>query len=64
MKWFHHRIRIRWSMREVHTHANDHLSNYLFMGIDSSEEVSNMESQMDAGQAGFHLYRFFLDRAD
>ena len=30
---------------------NDHLSNYLFMGIDSSEEVSNMESQMDAGQA-------------
>lgn len=30
---------------------NDHLSNYLFMGIDTTEEVSSYESQQDAGQA-------------
>ena len=42
---------------------NDHLSNYLFMGIDSSEEVSNMESQMDAGQAD-SIFIVALDRAE
>ena len=42
---------------------NDHLSNYLFMGIDSSEEVSNMESQMDAGQAD-SIFIVSLDRAE
>lgn len=42
---------------------NDHLSNYLFMGIDSSEEVSNMESQMDAGQAD-SIFVVSLDRAE
>lgn len=42
---------------------NDHLSNYLFMGIDSTEEVSNMESQMDAGQAD-SIFIISLDRAE
>lgn len=41
---------------------NDHLSNYLFMGIDSTEEVSEMESQLDAGQAD-SIYLVSLDRA-
>lgn len=41
---------------------NDHLSNYLFMGIDSSKEVSDMESQQDAGQAD-SIYVVSLDRA-
>ena len=41
---------------------NDHLSNYLFMGIDSTEEVSEMESQMDAGQAD-SIYVVSMDRA-
>lgn len=30
---------------------NDHLSNYLFMGIDTREEVSSYTKQNDAGQA-------------
>lgn len=30
---------------------NDHLSNYLFMGIDRTDEVSTYDSQQDAGQA-------------
>ena len=30
---------------------NDHLSNYLFMGIDATDEVSTYKSQQDAGQA-------------
>lgn len=30
---------------------NDHLSNYLFMGIDTTAEISTYESQQDAGQA-------------
>lgn len=30
---------------------NDHLSNYLFMGIDTREAVDTYESQQDAGQA-------------
>lgn len=30
---------------------NDHLSNYLFMGIDTTDEVSTYKSQQDAGQA-------------
>lgn len=41
---------------------NDHLSNYLFMGIDSTEEVSEIESQQDAGQAD-SIYVVSLDRA-
>lgn len=41
---------------------NDHLSNYLFMGIDSTEEVSEMESQQDAGQAD-SIFVVSLDRA-
>ena len=41
---------------------NDHLSNYLFMGIDSSKEVSDMENQQDAGQAD-SIYVVSLDRA-
>lgn len=41
---------------------NDHLSNYLFMGIDSTEDVSEMESQLDAGQAD-SIYVVSLDRA-
>lgn len=41
---------------------NDHLSNYLFMGIDSTEGVSEMESQQDAGQAD-SIYVVSLDRA-
>ena len=41
---------------------NDHLSNYLFLGIDSTEEVSEMESQLDAGQAD-SIYLVSLDRA-
>ena len=41
---------------------NDHLSNFLFMGIDSTEEVSEMESQQDAGQAD-SIYVVSLDRA-
>lgn len=40
---------------------NDHLSNYLFMGIDSTEEVSDMESQQDAGQAD-SIFVVSLDR--
>lgn len=41
---------------------NDHLSNYLFIGIDSSEEVSEMETQQDAGQAD-SIYVVSMDRA-
>lgn len=41
---------------------NDHLSNYLFMGIDSTEKVSEMESQRDAGQAD-SIYLVSMDRA-
>lgn len=41
---------------------NDHLSNYLFMGIDSSKEVNDVESQQDAGQAD-SIFVVSLDRA-
>lgn len=41
---------------------NDHLSNYLFMGIDRREEVAGYETQQDAGQADA-LFLVSLDRA-
>lgn len=41
---------------------NDHLSNYLFMGIDSREDVDTYESQEDAGQADA-IFLVSLDRA-
>lgn len=41
---------------------NDHLSNYLFLGIDSRESVDTYETQMDAGQADA-IYIISLDRA-
>lgn len=41
---------------------NDHLSNYLFMGIDSREDVDTYESQQDAGQADA-IFLVSLDRA-
>ena len=41
---------------------NDHLSNYLFMGIDSRDVVDTYESQQDAGQADA-IFLVSLDRA-
>lgn len=41
---------------------NDHLSNYLFMGIDTREDVDTYESQQDAGQADA-IFLVSLDRA-
>lgn len=41
---------------------NDHLSNYLFMGIDSREDVDTYESQQDAGQADA-IFLVSMDRA-
>lgn len=41
---------------------NDHLSNYLFMGIDTREKVKEYETQQDAGQADA-LFLVSLDRA-
>ena len=41
---------------------NDHLSNYLFMGIDSRDDVDSYESQQDAGQAD-SIFLVSLDRA-
>lgn len=41
---------------------NDHLSNYLFMGIDSRDEVDTYESQADAGQADA-IFLVSMDRA-
>lgn len=40
---------------------NDHLSNYLFMGIDTRDEVSTYESQFDAGQAD-SIFLVSMDR--
>lgn len=42
---------------------NDHLSNYLFMGIDTREKVEGYETQKDAGQADA-LFLVSLDRAE
>ena len=41
---------------------NDHLSNYLFMGVDSRDDVNSYESQQDAGQAD-SIFLVSLDRA-
>ncbi|MBS6180958.1 MAG: LCP family protein [Erysipelotrichaceae bacterium] len=41
---------------------NDHLSNYLFMGIDTREKVETYETQRDAGQADA-IFLVSLDRA-
>ena len=41
---------------------NDHLSNYLFMGIDSRDAVDTYESQEDAGQADA-IFLVSMDRA-
>ena len=41
---------------------NHHLSNYLFMGIDTRDEVSSYESQQDAGQADA-IFLVSMDRA-
>lgn len=41
---------------------NDHLSNYLFMGIDTREDVDSYESQADAGQADA-IFLVSMDRA-
>lgn len=41
---------------------NDHLSNYLFLGIDSRETVDSYESQEDAGQADA-IFLVSMDRA-
>lgn len=40
---------------------NDHLSNYLFMGIDTRESVDTYESQQDAGQADA-IFLISMDR--
>lgn len=40
---------------------NDHLSNYLFMGIDTREAVDTYESQQDAGQADA-IFLISMDR--
>lgn len=40
---------------------NDHLSNYLFMGIDTREEVDSYHSQHDAGQAD-SIFLVSMDR--
>lgn len=40
---------------------NDHLSNYLFMGIDTREDVDTYQSQEDAGQAD-SLFLVSMDR--
>lgn len=42
---------------------NDHLSNYLFMGIDTREKVEGYETQKDAGQADA-LFLVSMDRAE
>ena len=41
---------------------NDHLSNYLFLGIDTRETVDTYQSQVDAGQADA-IFLVSLDRA-
>lgn len=41
---------------------NDHLSNYLFMGIDTRDVVDTYESQADAGQADA-IFLVSMDRA-
>lgn len=41
---------------------NDHLSNYLFMGIDTREAVETYETQQDAGQADA-IFLVSMDRA-
>ena len=41
---------------------NDHLSNYLFMGIDTRDNVDSYESQADAGQADA-IFLVSMDRA-
>ena len=40
---------------------NDHLSNYLFVGVDTRDEVSSYETQADAGQADT-IYLLSYDR--
>lgn len=42
---------------------NDHLSNYLFMGVDTREEVESYETLRDAGQADA-IFLVSLDRAE
>lgn len=42
---------------------NDHLSNYLFMGIDTRDAVDTYQSQEDAGQADA-IFLVSLDRAE
>ena len=41
---------------------NDHLSNYLFLGIDTTEAVDTYQSQADAGQADA-IFLVSMDRA-
>lgn len=41
---------------------NDHLSNYLFLGIDTRETVDTYQSQVDAGQADA-IFLVSMDRA-
>lgn len=41
---------------------NDHLSNYLFLGIDTREAVDTYQSQADAGQADA-IFLVSMDRA-
>lgn len=41
---------------------NDHLSNYLFLGIDTRETVDTYQSQADAGQADA-IFLVSMDRA-
>ncbi len=41
---------------------NDHLSNYLFLGIDTRDAVENYETQEDAGQADA-IFLVSMDRA-
>ena len=42
---------------------NDHLSNYLFMGIDTRDAVDTYQTQEDAGQADA-IFLVSLDRAE
>lgn len=41
---------------------NDHLSNYLFLGIDTRESVDTYQTQEDAGQADAILWFLWTER--
>ena len=53
---------IPWNIKGETYKYNDHLSNYLFLGIDTREAVDTYQSQADAGQADA-IFLVSMDRA-